>query len=162
MSNKIQQSLGREKEGRTVYFVIPLDLFVKHHLLVLSYIRKCFLEYIEIIQMLLHLLCKQTCFLLIRCNTGYFLIFTLAIQVSTFMVNRIAFLTLLACIQYCASGLVGIPKVDEPLFGALDAVFDNVPYVSRVLGPIQGIIGVDKVFDYVIIGGGTAGNTIGA
>ena len=49
----------------------------------------------------------------------------------------------------------------NPILGSLKSVLSGKGLIQGVLGPIAGAIGVEKTYDYIIVGGGTAGNSIG-
>lgn len=44
----------------------------------------------------------------------------------------------------------------------LDILKDSTPTVKGDLGTLAGAVGIEATYDYVVIGGGTAGNTIGS
>jgi len=49
----------------------------------------------------------------------------------------------------------------NPFLDTLKSVISGKGLVQGVLGSIQGAVGVEKTYDYVVVGGGTAGNAIG-
>ncbi|KAK7954774.1 hypothetical protein PG988_015468 [Apiospora saccharicola] len=69
-------------------------------------------------------------------------------------------------------GAQGAPILDEllggigggilnPLATAVKSVLSGEGLVQGVLGALDGALGVDQTYDYVVVGGGTAGNAIG-
>ncbi|KAK7966208.1 uncharacterized protein PG986_000485 [Apiospora aurea] len=49
----------------------------------------------------------------------------------------------------------------NPLASAVKSVLSGEGLVQGVLGALEGALGVDQTYDYVVVGGGTAGNAIG-
>lgn len=49
----------------------------------------------------------------------------------------------------------------QPIFSAISSIFQGNGLVQASLGTLRGFFGQDQEFDYVVIGGGTAGNAIG-
>lgn len=55
---------------------------------------------------------------------------------------------------------IGISPLN-PLLSVVEAVLAGDGFVQGVLGIVQGALGTEATYDYVVVGGGTAGNTIG-
>ncbi|KAK7911060.1 hypothetical protein PG985_013541 [Apiospora marii] len=49
----------------------------------------------------------------------------------------------------------------NPLATAVKSVLSGEGLVQGVLGAVEGVLGVEQTYDYVVVGGGTAGNAIG-
>ncbi|KAK8067230.1 hypothetical protein PG997_013977 [Apiospora hydei] len=49
----------------------------------------------------------------------------------------------------------------NPLASAVKSVLSGEGLVQGVLGALEGALGVDQTYDYVVVGGGTAGNAVG-
>lgn len=49
----------------------------------------------------------------------------------------------------------------NPFLDSLGSILSGKGLVQGVLGSVEGVIGVEKTYDYVVVGGGTAGNAIG-
>ena len=58
-----------------------------------------------------------------------------------------------------AIGLGG--SVLNPILETVDSTLQGDGLIDSTLGAVQGILGQDQTFDYVVVGGGTAGNAIG-
>ncbi len=56
-------------------------------------------------------------------------------------------------------GILG--SILNPIGGAINAVLKGEGLIQGILGVLEGTAGVDQTFDYVVVGGGTAGNAIG-
>lgn len=54
-----------------------------------------------------------------------------------------------------------LSSITNPYLDTLKSILSGKGLVQGVLGSIEGAIGVEKTFDYVVVGGGTAGNAIG-
>lgn len=54
-----------------------------------------------------------------------------------------------------------LPRGFAPIVSALTALFHGDGLIQSSLGAIGGVLGVDQEFDYVVAGGGTAGNVMG-
>ncbi|KAF7531934.1 hypothetical protein G7054_g8440 [Neopestalotiopsis clavispora] len=52
-------------------------------------------------------------------------------------------------------------SITNPILSAVQAVLNGDGIVQGVLGAVEGALGVEATYDYVIVGGGTAGNAIG-
>lgn len=57
-------------------------------------------------------------------------------------------------------GSIGV-SITNPILSAVQAVLDGDGLVEGALGAIKGALGIEATYDYVIVGGGTAGNAIG-
>ncbi|KAM0715494.1 hypothetical protein Q7P37_008992 [Cladosporium fusiforme] len=53
-------------------------------------------------------------------------------------------------------------SVTQPLLDTVESVLQGEGYIDGALGAVAGTLGVDQTFDYVVIGGGTAGAAMGA
>ena len=72
-------------------------------------------------------------------------------------------LSLLLAFAFC-SPCYGVPLLDSilhPLEQSLGALVKGQGLVQGFLGALGGVVGVEATFDYVVVGGGTAGNAIG-
>ncbi|KAA8614449.1 Choline dehydrogenase [Pyrenophora tritici-repentis] len=49
----------------------------------------------------------------------------------------------------------------NPFLESLSSILSGKGLVQGVLGSVEGVVGVEKTYDYVVVGGGTAGNAIG-
>ena len=58
-----------------------------------------------------------------------------------------------------AIGLGG--SVLNPILETVDSTLQGEGLIDSTLGAVEGILGEDQTFDYVVVGGGTAGNAIG-
>jgi len=54
-----------------------------------------------------------------------------------------------------------LESVLGPLGDAVGAIVSGAGLVEGTLGAVKGILGVQQTFDYVVVGGGTAGNAMG-
>ncbi|KAF3005607.1 hypothetical protein E8E13_002211 [Curvularia kusanoi] len=76
-------------------------------------------------------------------------------------------LTLAASSQVGASlsdllNLIGLGgSILNPILETVDSTLQGDGLIDSTLGAIQGVLGVNQTFDYVVVGGGTAGNAIG-
>jgi choline dehydrogenase len=64
----------------------------------------------------------------------------------------------------CLSASNTFPLLDSlanPLLDSLKSVLSGKGLVQGILGSIEGTVGVEKSYDYVVVGGGTAGNAMG-
>lgn len=52
-------------------------------------------------------------------------------------------------------------SITNPILSAVQAVLNGDGIVQGVLGAVEGALGVEATYDYVVVGGGTAGNAIG-
>ncbi|KAK9426690.1 putative Glucose-methanol-choline oxidoreductase N-terminal domain-containing protein [Seiridium unicorne] len=59
-----------------------------------------------------------------------------------------------------ALGDLGI-SVTNPILSAVQSVLNGDGLVEGALGAVEGALGVEATYDYVVVGGGTAGNAIG-
>ncbi|KAH8664480.1 hypothetical protein BX600DRAFT_541008 [Xylariales sp. PMI_506] len=57
-------------------------------------------------------------------------------------------------------GGIGVSLLN-PILSAVEAVLAGDGLVEGTLGAVGGALGVDETYDYVVIGGGTAGNAVG-
>ena len=73
------------------------------------------------------------------------------------------FLSLLSALSYANVALGGplLGSILDPLEEALGTIVSGGGLIEGVLGQITGLLGVHQEFDYVVVGGGTAGNAIG-
>jgi len=58
-----------------------------------------------------------------------------------------------------AIGLGG--SILNPILETVDSTLQGNGFIDSTLGAVGGVLGVDQTFDYVVVGGGTAGNAIG-
>jgi choline dehydrogenase len=81
--------------------------------------------------------------------------------------SKSTLLTLVASSQVNAGlsdllGAIGLGgSVLSPILETVDSTLQGDGLIDSTLGAVQGVLGVNQSFDYVIIGGGTAGNAIG-
>ncbi|KAJ2971118.1 hypothetical protein NQ176_g7851 [Zarea fungicola] len=61
----------------------------------------------------------------------------------------------------CASGAVFARFDLSPFLSAITSLLGGNGLLQAALGTLGGVFGVDQTFDYVVIGGGTAGDAIG-
>jgi choline dehydrogenase len=54
-----------------------------------------------------------------------------------------------------------LESVINPLIPVVQAVLSGDGLVQGVLGVLNGVLGVEQAYDYVVVGGGTSGNAIG-
>jgi hypothetical protein len=71
---------------------------------------------------------------------------------------------LLPCMVFGQSGssyfgLLG--SLLNPFGSLLSEILSGDGLIDGALGAVEGVLGVDATFDYVVVGGGTAGNAIG-
>ncbi|KAH6658291.1 hypothetical protein BKA67DRAFT_591341 [Truncatella angustata] len=59
-----------------------------------------------------------------------------------------------------ALGGIGV-SITNPILSAVQAVINGDGLVEGALGAVEGALGVEATYDYVVVGGGTAGNAIG-
>lgn len=52
-------------------------------------------------------------------------------------------------------------SITNPILSAVQAVLNGDGIIQGVLGAVEGALGVEVTYDYVVVGGGTAGNAIG-
>ncbi|KAG9253032.1 uncharacterized protein F5Z01DRAFT_624520 [Emericellopsis atlantica] len=73
------------------------------------------------------------------------------------------FLSLLSALSYAHVALGGplLGSILNPLEDALGTIVSGGGLIEGTLGQVGGLLGVDQEFDYVVVGGGTAGNAIG-
>ncbi|KAH7309177.1 hypothetical protein B0I35DRAFT_398576 [Stachybotrys elegans] len=77
--------------------------------------------------------------------------------------NPARLLSLLSVFSYVQSA-VGRPLLEpllNPLLEVVDTVGSGAGLIEGTLGAVKGVLGAEQSFDYVIVGGGTAGNAIG-
>ena len=58
-----------------------------------------------------------------------------------------------------AIGLGG--SILNPILETVDSTLQGNGFIDSTLGAVGGVLGADQTFDYVVVGGGTAGNAIG-
>lgn len=63
-------------------------------------------------------------------------------------------------LSFCSQGLAA-PQLFGPLVDVLGNVIGGKGFVDTALGALGGAVGITATYDYVVVGGGTAGNTIG-
>ncbi|EAT76545.1 hypothetical protein HBH56_228350 [Parastagonospora nodorum] len=61
--------------------------------------------------------------------------------------------------SYAQAGLLG--SIVNPLLDVSGSILSGQGIIQGVLGGLGGILGSDQEYDYVVVGGGTAGNAIG-
>ncbi|KAF4309876.1 Glucose-methanol-choline oxidoreductase [Botryosphaeria dothidea] len=66
----------------------------------------------------------------------------------------------LVLLSFCSQTLAA-PQLFGPLADLLGNVGGGKGFVDTALGALGGAVGVTATYDYVVVGGGTAGNTIG-
>lgn len=59
-----------------------------------------------------------------------------------------------------ALGDIGV-SITNPILSAVQAVINGDGLVEGALGAVGGALGIEATYDFVIVGGGTAGNSIG-
>ncbi|KAH7014285.1 uncharacterized protein B0I36DRAFT_425772 [Microdochium trichocladiopsis] len=60
-----------------------------------------------------------------------------------------------------AQGVPLLESVLGPIKDAVGAIASGAGLVEGTLGAVKGVLGVQQTFDYVVVGGGTAGNAMG-
>lgn len=74
----------------------------------------------------------------------------------------------LAAIKQASAGLsdllggIGLGgSVLDPIVETVDSTLQGDGFVDTTFGALQGVLGEDQEFDYIVVGGGTAGNGVG-
>lgn len=60
-----------------------------------------------------------------------------------------------------ACALPILDSLVNPYLDTLKSILSGKGLIEGTLGAVQGALGVEKTFDYVVVGGGTGGNAIG-
>ncbi|KAK0387323.1 hypothetical protein NLU13_5636 [Sarocladium strictum] len=79
------------------------------------------------------------------------------------ILGAVRLITFLGTFSYIQS-TVGSPILDSilgPIKDVVDTIRSGAGLVEGTLGGVKGILGAQQSFDYVVVGGGTAGNAVG-
>lgn len=82
-----------------------------------------------------------------------------ALLLCAFPVSNALYIPVLSDLTNAISG-IGV-SITNPILSAVQAVIRGDGLVEGALGAVEGVLGVEATYDYVIVGGGTAGNAIG-
>jgi choline dehydrogenase len=70
-------------------------------------------------------------------------------------------LLLFPCIVFGQSYFDHLGSLLNPFGSLLAEILSGDGLIDGALGAVEGVLGVEATFDYVVVGGGTAGNAIG-
>lgn len=82
-----------------------------------------------------------------------------ALLFSTFHVSNALYIPILSELGDALGG-IGV-SITNPILSAVQAVLNGDGLIEGALGAVGGALGVESTYDYVVVGGGTAGNAIG-
>lgn len=94
-----------------------------------------------------------------RFQGSHFSLILLSLLAHVLPSSNALYIPILSELTDALSG-IGV-SITNPILSAVQAVLDGDGLAQGVLGVVEGALGVEATYDYVIVGGGTAGNAIG-